>query len=86
MIILHKVKNDPASDELEERLNDLILAYHIKLHEPGTDGPAIEEGDSIIKDKTELELWIQNLEKELKWQRSLSGDGCYIDPETGEIC
>jgi hypothetical protein len=86
MIILHKVKNDPSSDELEERLNDLVLAYKTELHEPGTDGPAIEEGDSIIRDKSELEQWIQNLEKELKWQRSLSGDGCYIDPETGEIC
>lgn len=86
MIILHKVKNDPASEELEERLNDLILAYKTELHEPGADGPAIEEGDTIIRDKTKLEKWIQNLEKELKWQRSLSGDGCYIDPETGEIC
>ncbi len=89
MIILHKIENDSKSDELEQKLTDLVLAFKTTHHRPG-DGkyfrPYIEDGESIISGEKEIEEWILELEAELKWQRSLSGDGCFIDPESGKVC
>lgn len=88
MITLVRRKNDPASDELEQKLTDLVLAYKSEDADPGSTStlPYIKENGKIISGKENIETWLQELEKELSWQRSLSGDGCYIDPDTGETC
>lgn len=90
MIKLHRRKEDPKADELEQELIDLVLAYKTIEHEDEKqspeDLPYIEESGNIIHKESELEKWFLELKKELDWQRSLTGDACYIHPETGEIC
>lgn len=89
MITLHKIKDDLKSDELEQKLIDMVLAYKTVYHRPKESDyslPYIEDGDSIISNEKEIEEWVLELETELKWQRSLSGDGCYIDPQSGKVC
>lgn len=48
--------------------------------------PFISDGGQVISGKKNIENWLTGLKKELKWQRSVSGDGCYIDPDSGETC
>ncbi|CAN5266242.1 hypothetical protein BH23BAC3_BH23BAC3_11700 [soil metagenome] len=89
MIKLHRLTEDPAADKIEERFKDLVLSYKTVLStgDSGSDKlPRIEDGDDIISGDEQIEHWLRDLEDELKWQRSLSGDGCYIDPKSGKIC
>ena len=87
MITLHKKKDHISSDKLESRLEDLVIAFKREIHaenEPGL--PYIVEDGIVYKTEEEIEEWMIELSAELNWQRSLSGDGCYIDPKKGKIC
>jgi len=89
MIKLFRKPDDPKADEIEGRFKDLILAYKTEIIEGASTEEnllKIEEGDTIISGDQEIESWLLELEAELKWQRSLSGDGCYIDPRSGNVC
>ena len=89
MIKLHRHKDSPKADEITERLDDLIISYKTVLHDSDQKEkslPAIEDGGQFIINPTEINSWFEQLRKELEFQRSLSGDGCYIDPDSGEVC
>ena len=85
MIKLIRQDDDPMADEIESRFQDLILSYKTEISEDN-DLPKIVDGDTTLSDKDEIEEWLRELESELKWQRSLSGDACYIDPDSGNVC
>lgn len=89
MITLHRKKEDSKSEELDQKLKDMVLAYKTVHHQENNSDynlPYIEDGDSIISEEQEIEEWVLKLQAELKWQRSLSGDGCFIDPDSGKVC
>ncbi|SMO84876.1 hypothetical protein [Gracilimonas mengyeensis] len=87
MITAHLIKNDKESSRLKEKLDDLVISYKTEWHaEDASDSPWIEEDGVHFKTKDEQEQWLQQLQNELNWQRSLSGDGCYIDPKKGTVC
>ncbi|MFD2531322.1 hypothetical protein [Gracilimonas halophila] len=87
MITLHKKKDHINSDKLESRLEDLVIAFKREIHAENEAGlPYIVEDGIVYKTEEEIEEWMIELTAELNWQRSLSGDGCYIDPEKGKIC
>ncbi|MDR9418480.1 hypothetical protein [Gracilimonas sp.] len=88
MIILHKKESHKPSSELEQALDELVIAYEKEIHpeKDDSDLPYIEEDVAFYKETDEIKDWLQKLRGELNWQRSLSGDGCYIDPKDGEIC
>jgi hypothetical protein len=85
MIRLYRKSFDKHADRVEERLKDLVLAYETEIDEKAV--PCyILEGDMKIAWGDSFEHWFRSLEQELTWSRSLSGDGCFIDPESGEPC
>jgi hypothetical protein len=87
MITLYKKSGDDFADEIHTALEDLIITFETKSLSGNSSKPTyIQDGDSIVKGEKEINQWLRKLEDELKWQRSLSGDGCYINPETGEAC
>lgn len=88
MIRLIRKEDDPKADHIESRFEDLTLSYKIEISDEDDDGdlPKVKDGDTIISGEDEIENWLRGLEADLKWQRSLSGDGCYINPESGEVC
>lgn len=88
MIKLIKNPDDPKADEIESRFEDLILSYKTEISDEHDDDdlPKIKDGDTVISGEDEIENWLRELEADLQWQRSLSGDGCYIDPESGKVC
>jgi len=89
MITLHRNSEDSAADRIEARFKDLVLSYKTILYKETSGSeklPRIVDGDDIISGASQIEQWLEELEDELKWQRSLSGDGCYINPKSGQIC
>ncbi|MDR9366914.1 MAG: hypothetical protein RI575_16380 [Balneolaceae bacterium] len=86
MITLYRQKDDQQAAKIEEKLQDLVLAYQVEEIEGEKSDLFIEDGGEKIQGKEEIETWFRELEGELKWQRSISGDGCYIHPETGNVC
>lgn len=91
MIEFHKLKDDALSADIEEKLREMVLAYRTVVHEPGESTgrhllPYIREGETVINGEKPIKEFLHKLESELRYQRSLTGDGCYIDPDTGDVC
>lgn len=85
MITLYRKPADQKADEIEERFNNLVVAYKTEIYE-SIEECYIKEDDKQIPPGPGMENWFRQLTDELDWQRSLSGDGCYIDPESGQVC
>ena len=94
MIELHRHKECDFADKIENTLDDLVLAYKTVTHtetdaqnrKPETSLPYLDESGTIISGEEDIKSYLRELSRELKEQRSISGDACYIDPKTGEIC
>ena len=89
MITLYRKPDDPKADEIEGRFEDLILAYKTEVAVGSSTEenlPKIVDGDTTVTGDQQIEEWLTELEADLKWQRSLSGDGCFIDPKSGKVC
>jgi len=87
MITLYKKRNSEFGNEVDQKLNDLVISYETEeLPEEIETEVFIIESEKKIKGKQAIEEWLYQLEDELRWQRSLSGDACYLDPDTGETC
>lgn len=85
MITLIRNKYDEQADNIESKFKDLVLAYRVEIDDEA-DLPFVQDGDQKLYPGKELDDWLMQLEFELNTQRSLSGDGCYIDPRTGKVC
>lgn len=85
MITLHRKYSDIRADSIEERFSGMVLAYRTVTDE-SADPCFVMEGDRKILPGDEMDAWFRQLSGELKWSRSLSGDGCYTDPESGDVC
>ena len=87
MIIFHSSGTGKASEKLEEKLKELVVAYQKMEHESSDESlPYIEEDGKVYGTEKEIDQWLQNLEGDLKRSRSLSGDGCYVDAKGGKTC
>lgn len=90
MLEFHRLQEDDFSEEISDKLKDMVVAYRTKTYSDSSSSsyslPHIREGDNIISGEEELREYLYNLDLELQQQRSITGDGCYIDPETGEVC
>ena len=85
MITLLRNKNDKSADAVEEKFSDLVLAYRVVINNE-IKNFIVKDGEDQYMPGKDFDNWLQQLELELKTQRSLSGDGCYIDPQTGMVC
>lgn len=93
MIEFHRPDNDPFSDRIEEWLKDLVVSHKIHRYDGEKEDstlyeqpPFIRENEKVVEGKENIERYIRDLEGELRQQRMVTGDSCYIDPETGEVC
>jgi hypothetical protein len=85
MITLYRKSNDEIADRVEDQFKDLVLAYQIRFDE-SLNVCFIMDGDNRIEPGEPLDAWFRQLTTELSWSRSLSGDGCFIDPQSGKVC
>lgn len=89
MIALYRERESPRADEIQSRLEDLVVAH--RVHPPDESGreldqlPAIEEGDTLYMGDS-IEAFLLELEGELSFSRQLSADACYVDPDNPGRC
>lgn len=91
MIVLHRNRKDSFADQIEETLTDLVVAHKTVIYnrsdpQPETPLPFLKENDTKVTGNENINAYLRELSNELQEQRSISGDACYIDPRTGEIC
>jgi hypothetical protein len=87
MIVLHKKGKGSSSLQLEQKLEELVISFKTELHDFEEEGlPYIEEDGRKFQKENEIKEWLNELEAELNMQRSVSGDGCYINPNSGKVC
>jgi len=75
-------------------MDEMVLAYRtvtedktIKQELPADIKlPVIKENGTIVNGKEKIERYLLELESELNYSRSVSGDGCYYDPDSGKLC
>ncbi|MEX0593749.1 MAG: hypothetical protein WD115_03155 [Balneolaceae bacterium] len=89
MIQLVRPETSLFADEIEEIFRSWVLAYQSRVEPISPEDRAplyIMDGREKIEGREAILSWLQVLERELSIQRSVSGDGCYLDPKTGETC
>ena len=93
MITLHRHKTDPKADKIEEGQGGRGRRDPVrhrprppKRRPPRRPGPFIVDGGEKIEGDEKITSWMRELQGDLEWERSLTGDACYLDPETGEVC
>ena len=73
------------ADEIEERLKDMVAAYEV-VKNITTQLPYLLENGNVIKGKDTISKFLEGLEKDINWSRSISADACYLDPDGGMVC
>ncbi len=82
MILFYK-NYDYTGNYIETFLNQESIAH--KTLETAQKS-YIQENGKNIKGYDNLKKFFNHLKRDLDFQRSISGDACYIDPDTGTMC
>lgn len=89
MIVLYREPTSPRADEIQSRLEDLVVAHRVITPEQAGEDldelPAIEEGDSLYAGDA-IEPFLRDLEQELTISRQVSADACYVNPDSPGRC
>lgn len=87
MITLFRKNSSDKGLQLRGQLNELVIAYREEILPETSDRKVyILDGGREYSGDIEIEQWLTGLKRELQIQRSVTGDACYLDPETGEVC
>ncbi|MEM9326995.1 MAG: hypothetical protein AAGA85_15110 [Bacteroidota bacterium] len=73
------------ADEIEQRLKGMVAAHDV-MQNVATSLPYLLESGNVIKGAEAIQKFLETLEKELDWSRSISSDSCYLDPDGGQVC
>lgn len=85
MLTLIRPLNSQLADEIEEKLKGMVAAYEV-LQNVTTKLPYLLESGLVINGSESITKFLESLEKELTWSRSISSDACYLDPDGGMVC
>lgn len=92
MVTLYRRPDDPWADEIQESLDEMVIAYETELIEAGAAPPEDVETLPALRDDGEVVTGKSDLRKHLETLRSLmadwdrfQSDTCYVD-ENGEPC
>jgi len=85
MLTLIRPISNKLADEIEDRLKNMVVAYEV-MRNVTTDFPYLLESGKVIKDVDSIKIFLEQLEKEINWSRSISADACYLDPDGGMVC
>ena len=85
MLTLIRPLQSKLADEIEHQLKGMVAAYEV-MQNVATTLPYLLESGNVIKGKEAIQHFLETLEKELDWSRSISSDSCYLDPDGGQVC
>lgn len=93
MMTLYRRKACRAADEVQERLEELVLAHRVvevdgdRPDEVSPDRPLpvlVESGEAYSGG--EIAAVLDEIQTELTYERQVSADACFIDPESAGHC
>lgn len=94
MITLYRHPEDAWADEIQDLLDDMVIAYETETVPPEANQglpegvsalPALRDDDEVLTDKTAIRERLDALEQLMAdWDRFQS-DACYLD-EDGNVC
>lgn len=88
MIELFRTHNDALGAEIEDGLQELVLAHRVFVVEPGqqpaslpanTPLPALRDGKNLITGSEALRAHLEYLERVVVEWRKYESDACYIN-------
>lgn len=87
MITLHRPRESSFADKIEESFGDMTLNYAVQIHSDTSGQTWIEDDkEGTIRGEKTIDDYLFRLRTGLEQERSITGDACYIDPETGKTC
>lgn len=92
MVTLYRRAEDPWADEIQNALDQMVIAYETDIVEDTTslpedvpDLPALRDDEEVVTGEDALETRLESLRQLMDdWDRFQS-DACYIE-EDGTIC
>ena len=92
MVTLYRRPDDPWADEIQEALDDMVIAYETEpvadataLPDDVPDTPALRDDEEVITGEAALRAHLEDLRQLMNdWDRFQS-DACYIEDD-GTIC
>jgi hypothetical protein len=93
MITLYRRSRSKEADEVKETLEELVLAHRVvevdgnrpeALPEDGRLPVLVEGGDAYSGD--EIASVLDELRRELGYERQFSADACFVDPDHPGRC
>lgn len=92
MITLYRRPDDPRADEIQEALDEMVIAYETETIDDGRsppedvdDLPALRDEDDVVTGEAALREHLDHLrDLMVDWDRFQS-DACYVE-EDGTIC
>ncbi len=91
MITLYRRRKSRNADEIQERLEDLVLAHRVVDVEDveqipeHRSPPVLVESDATYSGD-EIEALLDEIGTEITVERQFSADACYIDPDNPTRC
>lgn len=90
MFVLHRWKDSSRADEIQDRLEDLVVAHRVSYERPrgetaDLDLPILVEGDDTYVGD-DISRRLDALESDLTFSRQISADACYVDLDNPEQC
>lgn len=86
MITLIRTPKCSYCDEIEEVLQELVLAHKVILADSDAPAPIVKEGRHTYTTRTEINAFLKEIRGEVVLNWEIQSDSCIIDPETGEVC
>lgn len=94
MIVLYRTQESSRADEIQARLEGLVVAHRVVYVEDerppelpaNATLPAIGETGELHSDEESINRFFDELEQELYSARIYSADACYVNPADPRRC
>lgn len=88
MIHLFRKQDSSYADEVEERLQGLVLAHevHVEESDGGDEFPLVREGGKEYRGLQEINGFLEEISDEVMTGRSMQSDTCVRDPDNPSAC
>ncbi len=97
MFTFYHQTSDAFTKWVEDKLKEMVVAHKIiGVDEDDSsslpkdisidDLPLLSDGHEYWRSQKEIEEFLEELQRDLEFSRSLTSDACYVDPENPSEC
>ncbi len=90
MIHLIRTPESPYADEIEERLQELVLAHEVEVADAGDHDhdqlPLVRESGKQYRGRQQIDGFLAEISGEVMTGRALQSDSCVLDPDHPSRC